>query len=92
MRGHEGAFLGFFLVQHDLAAGDGDGLAGLILLLHTVHNSAGNVDGQTAPVHGDLCLVETADIVHSLGAGYLAGVQVLYKQAALGIGLRGPSR
>ena len=72
--------------EHDLAARDGHGLTGLVLLLDDVEDCAQNVDALGAAAHGDLRLVELLDVGDRLGAGDLAGVQVLDEEAAVRVG------
>ena len=69
-------------VEHDLAAGHGDGLAGFVLLLDGIEDGARHVGGEAAAVHGHLGLVIALHVLDGLGAGHLAGVQILHEQAA----------
>ena len=78
------------LLQHDLSAGDGDGLTGLVLLLDEVEDRDGDVADAAAAVHRHLRLVVALDVLDGLRAGHLAGAQVLDEQPALGVAPQRP--
>ena len=71
------------LVQHNLSAGDWQGLSCLIGLFHQIVDGPDNILTGAASVHGNLCLIEFLYVCNGGGSRYLAGTQVLDKKPFL---------
>src|SRR5665811_1973965 len=89
-RGARPPAMGGSSAQHHLAAGDGQGLAGLVPLGDKVVQRDEHVGRRAAAAHGDPGLVEVADIVDRLRPGHLALAEVLDEEAAVRVGPQRP--
>ena len=74
-----------FLIEHNLAAGDWQCLAGFVGLFHQIVDGPDYVLSVAAPVHGNLRLVESLYVCNGLCSRNLAGTEILYEKSLLWI-------